>query len=78
MNENERRGRLTGGGGRLLDGDLLAEDVGDLPHLYIYTSLFWRRESTPRVCFQGWKREDAAGGGGRLLGGDPLVEDPSR
>jgi hypothetical protein len=78
MNENERRGRLTGGGGRLLDGDLLAEDVGDLPHLYICTSLFWRRESTPRVGFQGWKREDAAGGGDRLLGGDPLVEDPSR
>jgi hypothetical protein len=40
MNENERRERLTCGGGRLLGDDLLAEDVGDLHHLYNSTSLF--------------------------------------
>jgi hypothetical protein len=63
---------LTGSGGRLLGGDLLAEDGGDLPCLYISTSLFWRHGSTLGGGFQGWGREGDADGDSLLAedGGD--------
>jgi hypothetical protein len=66
---------LISGGSRILDGDLLAEDGGDLPHLYICISLFWQRGSTAPDGFQGRMREDVVGSSSRLLDGDPLVED---